>query len=86
MAPVLPMLPYLAMAGAAGYSAYSANKNKAEPPNMVARKPDPVNGRDTQAARDDVLRRLARLRSANNAREGALSTPNIKRRTLGAGA
>jgi len=58
---------------------------KPKAPTQVSQAPTPITGQDTQGARDDVLRRLAKLRAGNVAREGALSAPNVKRKVLGAG-
>jgi len=87
MAPIIPLLPYIAMAGATAYSVSEANKNKPKPPSMVTQPGKPVSGQDTQGARDDVLRRLAKIRAANTSvsREKALSPPNVQRKVLGAG-
>ena len=43
----------------------------------------PVNQKQSISARDDVLKRLGKMRRATIASE--LTTPNIKRKVLGAG-
>ena len=78
-------IPAIVMAAGGGYSAYSAHKNKPKRPDRINQPASPVTDQDTQGAKDDVLRRMAKLRAANTAREGALTAPNVKRKVLGAG-
>ena len=56
---------------------------KPKPPTRISQPATPVSGEETEGARDEVLRRLARLRRATLTSE--LSNPNIRRRQLGAG-
>ncbi len=56
---------------------------KPKPPTAVAQ-PATVVTQPANIARDDVLKRLAKLRRATQLSE--LSQPNVKRTTLGAGA
>ena len=52
-------------------------------PARVQQPAKPVTQQETQGARDELLKRLAKLRRATVTSE--LTTPNIKRRQLGAG-
>ena len=77
-------LPAILMAGSAAYGAYSISR--AKKPKMPTPSPAParVNERQAIGARDDLIKRLAKLRRATVVSE--LSTPNIRRKQLGAGA
>ena len=81
----LETLSYLAVIGSAGYGAYAANEAAKKKPKTINVSPAPIKANDMQAinARDDALRRMAKLRRATVTAE--LSNPNIKRKQLGAG-
>jgi len=52
-------------------------------PRVMAAAAEPVTRDQTEGTRDELLRRMAKLRRATLTSE--LSNPNIKRKTLGAG-
>ena len=85
MAPLIAAAPLIAGLAGAGASIYGATRKGPGPPTQVMQTATPITGQETQGAKDEVLRRLAKLRAANVTREGALSTPNVKRKVLGAG-
>ena len=56
-----------------------------KPPDTPAVTPPPtqITGKQTESTRDEVLRRLAKIRRATVTSE--LSSPNVKRKMMGAG-
>lgn len=79
----LETIAYGAMIGGAGYSAYSASRQKIPKPIKVSPEPAKVDEKQGIMARDEALKRLAKIRRATLVSE--LSRPNVKRRQLGAG-
>ena len=53
-------------------------------PARVSQPGQPITQMETQGAKDETLRRMAQLRAAN-VRTSQLSTPNVKRKVMGAG-
>lgn len=79
----LETIAYGTMIAGAGYGAYSASRQKMPEAVKVSPSPIKVDEKQSITARDEVLKRLAKLRRATLTSE--LSEPNIRRRKLGAG-
>ena len=56
---------------------------KPKAPDRVSQPGKPITDTDVKGTRDDVLRRMAKLRRANVTSE--LTNPNVKRKVMGAG-